>query len=1345
MLRRLGVRGKIFATLAVPVIVLFVGAVILSVGSITDTRLARATSQVVDSLQMQDKFTQALQAERTAAFNFTLERTESEEQYEDAKAVTDAAARNFNSEVEKVNLDPLDDSLVTAIEEAREARSAERLTRVRELFVDTDTVLTKTVEAQYGFIIDSQMEVARITTDRMPDRDLGQVMNAYNAVDDTVNATSLDAKLIEILLQDDFQGLATDRALRSLSVQVSGGDIIRLEAEEIVSDLGLPGVRMPAEFATYSLVRGSLATATPDSSSVTARMTWPTLAEAELNALTPVRDTIRDETIRRADANSSAQTQQTILTIAIVLLALAASVVIALFVARRITGPLIRLTAAASLVRDELPRLVEQVAVPGRGPDMQLEPIPIEDEDEVGRLAEAFNEVNATTMDIAREQAVLRGSIAEMFVNVARRDQVLLSRQLSFLDELERSEEDPNTLANLFRLDHLATRMRRNAESLLVLAGIESGRRVRDPMPLSDVIRTAASEIEQYDRIQLEIQTDPRILAHNALIASHLLAELLENATVFSDPGTPVTVSEYEDDRWVSIVIRDRGLGMTQAEIDLANEKASTYAGGEIAGQSRLGLYVVGRLAYRLGANVRFANVAADGKSGIEVRVMMPRELFLAEADLPLPQPLDPLNRRTQAATQAWVAPEPIEGAGSLQPRLEEPEAPVGIPVDLPALTDGATASGMPRRRSRAADPGAVAPSQAMAEDADGRDIMLPELQSSELPSTFTDGADAAWSPISIPEPQAGALPSREPTTEAEEIASVVTHVEPAPVPKRASMFSSLRTRRDLEAAPIEETASEQFQEPVQQESEEQPQRIPALDLSHIDLSQYRTRTARREALSAASAASALTGEHPVVQAHQLEQNSTQQARQFIIPGLVEDTPAPTWADDQTPSYEAPAYESVGLEPEYPQESDSGYTQYDETQFDDAQHDDAQHEADPATTSSVESAYTPAHAYEPAAGAQPTPAEGDPFNGAVPPGAMAPLPDFSELVGRSARREAAESKKRGFFGFGRRKKKKEQPQQQAPEAMQLPAVPDRSSPAPLTGFTPPHAPAAAPTGIDPAGGQFPPAVAAEPGFLPVEPAYSEPHTDFTPTYTPDAQQPWAQPQFHPRPQQPLAPVAPPIAVEPSMPATGFDPHTPEKTVRRGRDGHAISGFFSGTRKQSAEHNEADAAAALPTRSPDSEPQTFAPQQEAMLPEQNFSFTPDVQEQSWAPTMALQDEAPGEFAPRVVDPSAQFALQTGIQEQALSELSQLSSYRPAAMGTGGGSSLKKRVRSNVPDSTDDLSSQKISRDAAELRARLSSFVSATSRARDDAEQQKNNADGAEQFPDQANPDHAPQSR
>ena len=124
--------------------------------------------------------------------------------------------------------------------------------------------------------------------------------------------------------------------------------------------------------------------------------------------------------------------------------------------------------------------MVERMQTPGEGPGVIVDPIPVESNDEIGRLAAAFNTVNEVTLRVAKEQAALRASIAEMFVNVARRNQVLLGRQLAQLDKMESREENPDLLKNLFRLDHLATRMRRNAESLLVLAGIDSTRRLRD-------------------------------------------------------------------------------------------------------------------------------------------------------------------------------------------------------------------------------------------------------------------------------------------------------------------------------------------------------------------------------------------------------------------------------------------------------------------------------------------------------------------------------------------------------------------------------------------------------------------------------------------------------------------------------------------------------------------------------------------------------------------------------------------------------------------------------------------------------------------------------------------------
>src|SRR5690606_34230935 len=200
-----------------------------------------------------------------------------------------------------------------------------------------------------------------------------------------------------------------------------------------------------------------------------------------------------------------------------------------------------------------------------------------------------------------------------------------------------RTEEDPTTLADLFRLDHLATRMRRNAESLLVLAGIDTGRRLRDPLPISDVIRTASSEIEHYERVQLDLPVDPFMLGHTALPGAHMLAELLENATVFSEPGTPVHVSTGIDETDVIITIEDQGLGMTPEELTEANTRIRATSAGDVLGSQRLGLYVVGRIAIRLGVTVELSKPASG--TGTRVTVRFPHVLFVDPEAIPKTPP----------------------------------------------------------------------------------------------------------------------------------------------------------------------------------------------------------------------------------------------------------------------------------------------------------------------------------------------------------------------------------------------------------------------------------------------------------------------------------------------------------------------------------------------------------------------------------------------------------------------------------------------------------------------------------------------------------------------------------
>ena len=216
---------------------------------------------------------------------------------------------------------------------------------------------------------------------------------------------------------------------------------------------------------------------------------------------------------------------------------MAVALAIAVVVSRSITRPLSRLTKAADrLSNEQLPALVEQLRHPDDEDDdtvgQSFTEIQIDSRDEIGELATAFNSIQAVTVDVAQEQGkLLRKGIGDIFVNLARRNQSLLDRQIEFIDQLETSERDPDQLENLFRLDHLATRMRRNAESLLVMAGADPPRRRGAPLPVADVVRVAIGEVEDYRRVHLLALDDATVAANVAVDLAHLLSELMENAT----------------------------------------------------------------------------------------------------------------------------------------------------------------------------------------------------------------------------------------------------------------------------------------------------------------------------------------------------------------------------------------------------------------------------------------------------------------------------------------------------------------------------------------------------------------------------------------------------------------------------------------------------------------------------------------------------------------------------------------------------------------------------------------------------------------------------------------------
>ncbi|GAA2195178.1 nitrate- and nitrite sensing domain-containing protein [Micromonospora lupini] len=307
------------------------------------------------------------------------------------------------------------------------------------------------------------------------------------------------------------------------------------------------------------------------------------------------------------------------------LLAVIASVVVSITTARTLLRQLERLRQAAWQLADErLPRVVERL---GRGEevDVATEAPPLEfGVDEIGQVGKAFNAVQETALRTAVEQAELRRNVREVFLSLARRTQALVHRQLTLLDAMERREHDAEELEDLFRVDHLATRMRRNAENLIVLSGSTPGRAWRRNVPMVDVVRGAVAEVEDYTRVNV-LPLGPVSLAGRAVgDIIHLLAELIENGLSFSPPHTTVEVRGQLVANGFAIEIEDRGLGMSEEDLAAANHRIVDQSELNLANAARLGLYVVSRLTERHGVRVRLKESAYGGTTAV---VLIPQAL----------------------------------------------------------------------------------------------------------------------------------------------------------------------------------------------------------------------------------------------------------------------------------------------------------------------------------------------------------------------------------------------------------------------------------------------------------------------------------------------------------------------------------------------------------------------------------------------------------------------------------------------------------------------------------------------------------------------------------------------
>lgn len=534
----------------------------------------------------------------------------------------------------------------------------------------------------------------------------------------------MDLKLVraleesDIRLKDklgDFQAVATPAEQEMYQRTVTGklvsrrSDLVRTALSQSQVDGGQQGATAPRVPASQW----------NRSSETTAML----LGKVEKNLALQLRVNsaqLQDQTSNRAGAFSVAL-------LAVLLLAFAIGFAIARHLLRSLT--LLRSTAL-DVAEHRLPAAVSSIRE-GEKADTTVSAVPVHTTEEFGQLARAFDAVHGQAVRLASEQAALRGDLRDTLVNLSRRSQTLVDRLLRLMEQLERHEEDPDQLANLFQMDHLATRMRRNNENLMVLCGSTLVRSHGNRVPLEDILRAAVSEIEHYRRAEVQPSASVAVTGYAAGDLARIIAELLDNATAFSPPETQVVISTTpRRDGSALIEVRDQGIGMSGAELAKAHRRLEATSSEEASSSRQMGLFVVGRLAGRHGISV---NLSSEWGAGLRAGVLVPANLV----------PLESSEEAPRGAAPHRNGPTPT-AAKAFEPARRRPE--IGQAAAAPAAS---RASSTGTRPAAPADSGTRSPGWGGAQPdrpetgGTGTDPALPQ----RLPRRTPAGADGTGRP----------------------------------------------------------------------------------------------------------------------------------------------------------------------------------------------------------------------------------------------------------------------------------------------------------------------------------------------------------------------------------------------------------------------------------------------------------------------------------------------------------------------------------------------------------------------------------------------------------------------
>ncbi len=463
---------------------------------------------------------------------------------------------------------------------------------------------------------------------------------------------------------------------------------------------------------------------------------------------------------------------------AITLTALVAAILLALLISRLLLNPIRRVREGAlAVAHARLPEAVARIRA-GEEPG-EITPIDVTTEEEIGQLARAVDDMHRQAVVLASGEANLRSQVSQMFVTLSRRNTSLINQQLGLIERLERDEEDPKRLESLFRLDHLAARMRRTADSLLILADAPTATAVVDGLTVSDALQAATSGVQDYQRVRIRSANPMRINDSAAADVVHLLSELVDNALTYSPPTSTVTVGSTTTAQGVVIEIADAGLGILAEELAMINE--SLGSGGEVTPDTarRMGLFVVSRLSQRHGITT---SLRANDENGTTATVMLPVAILPELAPPPAPKPREAAPESDTPKAAETRAREKSDRKPQKPDRKPEPvKAKDDQPAELDVKARIDAALGLPTRtRGATVDPASGAPTPVTPSTASAALAALRPLRNGPAPAPAEPPKPTP--PPAAPFAEAAAEPAA--TAAPEPAAEAVAVPEPTPAPK---------------------------------------------------------------------------------------------------------------------------------------------------------------------------------------------------------------------------------------------------------------------------------------------------------------------------------------------------------------------------------------------------------------------------------------------------------------------------------------------------------------------------------------------------------------------------------